>query len=122
MTDPATGEASVLAATDAGELVKLDRRGRRSAWMKLSDGISDLAVLEYPGRAQSEIVASLRDGSVVVCDRNLLVRASAACPGAVKALFPAGKDGEAELFYGVEDKAATLLRHRPVFLRPSRTY
>ncbi len=33
---PGDGEASILAATDAGELVKLDRRGHRSAWLKLS--------------------------------------------------------------------------------------
>lgn len=122
MADPATGQAFVLAATDAGELVKLDRRGRRAGWLKLSDGISDLAVLEYPGRARRDVVATLRDGGIVVCDEDLLVRASAACPGALTAVFPAGRDGGAELVYGVEGRAATLLKYRPAFLRKSRTY
>jgi len=93
ITDPATGKTCVLAGTDAGEVVKLDGQGNRLGLLKLSDGVSDLAVLEYPGQARSDIVAALRDGGVVICDQDLLVRASAACPGALKALFPAGKDG-----------------------------
>ncbi len=122
MTDPATGQACILAATDAGELVKLDRRGDRIGRLTLSDGVSDLGVLEYPGRTRRDVVAALRDGGIVICDDDLLVRASAACPGALTAVFPAGRDGGAELLYGVEGRAATLLKYRPAFLRKSRTY
>lgn len=122
LTEPATGEPRLLVATDAGELVKLDRRGDRLAAREFADGISDLLVLESPGRARCGVVAALRGGGVVVCDDELLTRASGACPGPLSGLAPAGKEAGAELFYAVGDEAVTLMRYRPFFLRKSRTY
>ncbi len=122
MTDPASGKPCLMVATDAGDLVKLDRQGNRLGRLELPSGISDLLILEYPGRSRGDVVAALRDGGVVVCDHELLVRAAAACAGALTALSPAGKEGGAELFYGVGDEAVTLLNYRPYFLRKSRTY
>ncbi len=49
MTDPATGEEFILAGTDAGEVVKLNRRGRRVRTLTLSGGITGLQVGELSG-------------------------------------------------------------------------
>ncbi len=120
--DPERGEDCILASTDAGELVKLDRRGRRLGWLRLPGSITDLVVLEYPEQARSDVAAALADGGVVVCDHDLLVRASAVCPDALRALSVAGKDGEANLLYGISENSVTLLKYRPYFLRKSRVH
>jgi hypothetical protein len=122
MRDPETGEDCILAGTDAGELVKFDRRGKRLGWLRLPDRIMDLAVLEYSGQARSDVAAALADGGVIICDHDLLVRASAVLPAGLNGLSPAGKDREAYFLYGISEKSVTMLKYQPYFLRKSRTH
>jgi len=122
MRDPATGEDCILAATDAGELEKIDRKGKRLGFLRLSSGITDLAVLEYPKQSRSDVVVALGNGGVVVCDHDLLVRGSTVCGAPLKAISLAGKDGEANLLYAISEKSITLLKYQPYFLRKSRVY
>jgi outer membrane protein assembly factor BamB len=122
MTDPVTGEEYVVAGTDSGEIVKLNRRGRRVRSLDLSGSIADLKILNYPGKKRSDIIAVTRDGGVVVFDQDFEIRATAALDESPTGLLPAGKSGEANFFYAVSDRSVTRLGYQPYFLRKSRDY
>lgn len=122
MRDPRTGEDCILAGTEGGELVKLDRKGNRLAWIRLPAGIADLAVLEFPRQARSRVAAALADGTVAACDEELSVRGSIACRAPLTGIFSAGREGAGSLLYALSDKTVALLKYQPYFLRESRMY
>ena len=123
MTDPASGEDCILAGTDAGTLIKLDRRGKRTGRLTLSSGIADVAVIEHPDPKRSDIIVSTRDGGVVVCNQDLQVRAALdSGDSTLTAVLPAGSERETNLVYGIFDRSVCLLRYRSYLLRPSRDY
>lgn len=122
MADPVTGEEYILAGTDSGEVVMLNRRGRRVRGLTLSGGITDLKVVSFPVRKRSEIAASTRDGAVVIFDQDFEVRATAALDQGITGLIPAGKKGETNSLFAVSDRAVVLLEYQPFFLRKSRDY
>ncbi len=120
--DPATGEEYILAGTDAGEVVKLNRRGRRLRALTLAGGITDIKVVHYPAKKRSDIAASTRDGAVVIFDQDFEIRATAALGQNVTGLSLAGKKGESNLYYAVSEREVALLDYQPFFLRRSRDY
>ncbi len=123
MTDPASGEDCILAGTDAGTLIKLDRRGKRTGRLTLSSGIADVAVIEHSDPKRSDIIVSTRDGGVVVCNHELQVRAALdSGDSTLTAVLPAGSERETNLFYAIFDRSVCLLRYRSYLLRPSRDY
>jgi outer membrane protein assembly factor BamB len=122
MADPVTGEEYILAGTDAGELVKLNRRGRRVRALTISGAITGLKVVEYPGKKRTDIIAAARDGGIVVFDQDFNIRATAALADSPTGLIPAGEKGESRRFYAVSGQAVTLLEYQPYFLRKSRDY
>ncbi|OGD23018.1 MAG: hypothetical protein A2W03_04570 [Candidatus Aminicenantes bacterium RBG_16_63_16] len=122
MTDPATGEEYILAGTDAGEVAKLNRRGRRVRSVTLSGGITNLKVMGYPGKKTNDIAASTRDGAVVIFDQDFEIRASAALERSLSGLIPGGRKGEMSSLFAVSDHSVALLEYQPYFLRKSRHY
>jgi outer membrane protein assembly factor BamB len=122
MTDPVTGEEYVLAGTDSGEIVKLNRRGRRVRALTLSAGIADLKVVNYPGKKSSDIIAATKDGGIVVCDQDFNIRATAVLDEHPVGLIPAGKSGESNVLYAVSDRSIARLEYQPYLLRKSRDY
>lgn len=122
MTDPATGEECILAGTDAGQVVRLNQRGQRVGALVFSDGITDLKVINYPGRKRTDIAALTRDGAVVIFDQDFGIRASARLEANPLGLIPAGHEGPAIRCFAVADRSVTLLDYQPYFLRKSRDY
>ena len=122
MADPATGEEYVLAGTDSGEVVKLNRRGRRVRAATLSGGITGLEVVSYPGQKRSDIAVSTRDGAVVVFDQDLEIRAAASLGRELAGLTLAGERDGYYSYFAVSDRSVTLLGYRPFFLRKSREH
>ena len=122
MTDPATGEEFILAGTDAGEVVKLNRRGRRVRTLTLSGGITGLQVVSYPGQKRSDIAVSTRDGGVVVFDQDFEIRAAAALDRELAGLALADEQEGVNRYFAVSDRSVILLGYRPFFLRKSREH
>ena len=122
LTDPASGEEFLVAGTDSGDLVKLSRRGRRVRALALSEGVTDLKALKYPAKKRSDIVASTRDGGLVVFDQDLDLLATGSLDVSPTGLVSAGVQGEASRFFVVSGRAVDLLEYKPYFLRKSRDY
>jgi hypothetical protein len=122
MADPVTSEEYVLAGTDSGGVVKLNRRGRRVRALTLSGGITGMKALSYPEKKRSDIIAATRDGGIVIFDQDFNIRATAALADSPLGLILAGSNGGSRRFFAVSAGSVALLDYQPYFLRKSRDY
>jgi hypothetical protein len=123
ITDHASGEAVILAATEAGDLFKFDRAGRRLIAAGLgSAGIAGMEVIANPGKKRNDIVLALRDGQVLVCDdTEFLVRGARRLGEPLTGLMLGPeKDGNWKVF-AVSNKTVHTLEYYPYYLRRMRT-
>ena len=118
-----TGEPEILVATEAGDLFRYDRSGRRIDSMGVGSAITDMLVIPAPSWKRNDIVLSTRDGRVVVCDdASFLVRASVTVGSEpLKGLALGGKTGNEENIRAVSDRGVSVLRYHPFNLRKMRT-
>lgn len=123
MKDPTDGEPVLLVATDAGDLFKYSRSGKRLQALNLEAGITDMKVIPYPDHRRDDIVLSMRNGEVVICDDSFRVRAVLAASEDPLMGVSVGQwlDGKA-VIYAVSQKGIHTSSYHPFFLRPSRNY
>jgi outer membrane protein assembly factor BamB len=122
ITDHASGETMLLVATEAGDLFKFDRTGRRLLAAGFgSTGIAGMEVISNPEKKRNDIVLALRDGRLLVCDDSgFLVRAAAdtGTPLTGLMIFP-GRDGE-RMVYAVSNRGIHAAGYYPYYLRKMR--
>ncbi len=121
--DPATRQPRLLVGTAAGDLMVYDHTGRRLERLGLGAGaISSLLPLVHPESDRVDFVATTREGQVVVCDQELLVRAALRLDQPVLRVVETGREGSARRLLAVTATGARELIHQPYFLRRSWHY
>ena len=121
--DPPTGEKRIVVATEAGDLIMLDRTGKRLDMISFGSGISDMETIAYAEQGRNDIIVSTRDSRIIICDDDFLIRASFTVRNAsLKGFIMGGKSGEAHLIYCVSDKKIYVMKYLPYFVRKSRHY
>ncbi len=117
------GESLIAVATESGDVVLLDRSGRKMLFTSVASGIADIGMLPLAGMKRTDIVAGMRDGGVAVLDdRSLLVRAALAPTGSpIKGVVYGGKEGAEEVFFTVGATRIDTVRYRPFDLLKMRT-
>ncbi|MHB9031373.1 MAG: hypothetical protein ACYC9O_21600, partial [Candidatus Latescibacterota bacterium] len=121
--DHASGEPMLLAATEAGDLFKLDRAGRRlgSACFG-TEGIIGMEVIAHPEKKRNDVVLATRSGGVLVCDDDtLLVRASGNLEMPLTGLMLGPEKDGGRMVYAVTARGVNVLGYYPYFLRKMRT-
>jgi outer membrane protein assembly factor BamB len=123
INDPANGDPVLLVATDAGDLFKYSRAGKRLQSLNLQAGITDMKVISYPAHRRIDIALSLRNGQVVICDDSLRVRAVLAASEDRLMGVSVGPwvDGQV-VINSVSQRGIHSSIYHPYFLRASRTY
>jgi len=120
-TDRGTGETEILAGTAAGDLVLLDRRGRKLGSVSLGGGVSDIEVLDFADRNANRFVVATSEGRMFVCDRGLRMRASLHVPGSAFRDIVIADESEDEVrFWCVTGKSVLSLEYHPRFGTESR--
>ena len=123
IADPASGGRLIFAATEAGELHKLDARGVRLGWTTLESGITAMAVMPFAKEHRIDIALGTGDGRLVVLDQDFTPRAAGLTGGPVRLVRAEtrGEDGTA-LIHVAHNSGVRVFSYRPYFLRPSRHY
>ncbi len=121
--DPASGGRLIFAATEAGELYKLDARGSRLGWTTLESGIAAMAVVPFAKEHRVDLALGTVDGRLIVLDQDFAPRAAGLAGGPVRLVraVTGGPDGTV-LIHAAHDEGVRVFRYRPYFLRPSRHY
>jgi hypothetical protein len=110
-------------ATGGGDVMIYDLSGKRLRAATLAESVTDLRVIPFPEHARNDLVAATGEGSVVVADDSLRIRAAAHLADApVLAVLDAGKQGRDHVFYAVAEAGVYTVRYAPYFLRESRDY
>lgn len=117
------GPPSIVAGTDAGDIVVLNAEGKRTGYLPLRSEITDIEVLTAPGSDRTEIAVGTADGRVVILDGSLTVRAIHATDGKpVKRLYKGESSTQAYELTVVTGDDIRVLSYRAYFLKPSRHY
>ena len=123
MDDPLTGQKRILVATEAGELYMLDRTGKKLNMITFGSEISDIEILTFPDKKRNDILLSTRDGRIIICDHNFLIRASFMVENVpLKGIVMGPEVGKTHQFFCASDKKVHFLQYRPYFKRMSRQF
>ncbi|MDP2981700.1 MAG: VCBS repeat-containing protein [Candidatus Latescibacter sp.] len=123
IVDFASGEPMILVATEAGDLFKYDRTGKRLLSMSVGSAISDMKIIPVKEHGRNDIVLTTRDGRLFVADDSLLIRASGNLGGApLLGITLGGKSEKEEILYAVGEKGISMVSYHPFFLKKSRQY
>jgi hypothetical protein len=120
--DPASGEVRIVAGTEAGDVVVIDRRGRRLARAALDSPVAGLEVILFPERKAVEILAGSADGQVFVFDGRLGIRASFNLGRDLKAVVPLTPDDRRPAFLLLSEKTLRPISYINYPLKRSRVH
>jgi outer membrane protein assembly factor BamB len=117
------GPPSIVAGTDAGDIVVLNTEGKRTDYLPLRSAITDIEALTPPGADRPEIAVGTADGRVVILDGSLTVRAIHVTDGKpVRRIYRGESSTQAYELTVVTGDDIRALSYRAYFLKPSRHY
>jgi outer membrane protein assembly factor BamB len=120
--NPASGEARIAAATEAGEIVLLDRLGRRLARAGLPAAVAAMELLPRAGRDRIVLLVATADGKIFAFDETLGRRASLDLGGEVRAIVPLPAGEGADHFLVLSEKTVQSINYINYSIRKSRLY
>lgn len=120
--DPESGDDRIIVGTESGDVVVLDRRGRRRARVELGSPIVGLEIMAFPEFAAVEFLAGSADGRVEVFDDRLGVRGALDLGRGLRAIAPSGPRRGPPRFLLLSEKMLQSIDYIHDRLRKSRVH